>query len=92
MDFKNCLGIIASVSIFARSSGTAIEVNVLNFCIVLTEIENKLANTSSDYNTWTLEHIAPYHITSEWAEYYQGQYQQYVFMLQVLTACCDSHS
>jgi hypothetical protein len=25
---------------------------------LLTEIENKLANTSSDYNTWTLEHIA----------------------------------
>jgi hypothetical protein len=25
---------LASVSIFARSSGTAIEVNVLNFCIV----------------------------------------------------------
>jgi hypothetical protein len=23
---------------------------------LLTEIENKLANTSSDYNTWTLEH------------------------------------
>ncbi|VVM20105.1 hypothetical protein BSPWISOXPB_3280 [uncultured Gammaproteobacteria bacterium] len=32
---------------------------------LLTEIENKLANTSSDYNTWTLEHITPYHITSE---------------------------
>ncbi|CAC9458758.1 DUF262 domain-containing protein [bacterium endosymbiont of Bathymodiolus sp. 5 South] len=52
---------------------------------LLTEIENKLANTSSDYNTWTLEHITPYHITSEWAEYYQGQHQQDVDKLGNMT-------
>ncbi|CAB5498236.1 hypothetical protein THERMOT_1246 [Bathymodiolus thermophilus thioautotrophic gill symbiont] len=45
-------------------------------CFLLTEIENKLAKSNTDYSNWTLEHIAPYHITEEWAEYYEGQYQQ----------------
>jgi len=43
---------------------------------LLTEIENKLANTNLDYGSWTLEHIIPYNITEEWVQYYEGQYQQ----------------
>ncbi len=43
---------------------------------LLTEIDNTLTNTVHDYNNWTLEHIAPYNITEEWGEYYDGQYQQ----------------
>jgi hypothetical protein len=35
---------------------------------LLSEVENKLSNTASDYNTLTLEHIAPYNIIEEWDE------------------------
>ncbi len=52
---------------------------------LLTEVENKLANTASDYNTWTLEHIAPYNITEEWERYYQGQHRQAVDRLGNMT-------
>ena len=43
---------------------------------LLTQIENKLAQTDLDYGNWTLEHITPYNITEEWAEYYEGRHQQ----------------
>ncbi|SMM99618.1 RloF [uncultured Candidatus Thioglobus sp.] len=43
---------------------------------LLTAIENKLANTDIDYNTWTLEHVIPYNIPEDWVQYYEGQYSQ----------------
>ncbi|MDC9715030.1 MAG: DUF262 domain-containing HNH endonuclease family protein [Gammaproteobacteria bacterium] len=52
---------------------------------LLTEIENKLANTSLDYANWTLEHIIPYNITEEWVNYYQGQYIQEIDRLGNMT-------
>lgn len=52
---------------------------------LLTEVEKKLANTASDYNTWTLEHITPYNITEEWEKYYQGQHHQAVDRLGNMT-------
>ncbi|SMN00125.1 RloF [uncultured Candidatus Thioglobus sp.] len=43
---------------------------------LLTAIENKLANTDTDYNTWTLEHVIPYNIPEDWVQYYEGQCNQ----------------
>jgi len=52
---------------------------------LLTEIENKLANTHSTYGNWTLEHIIPYHIPDKWVEYYEGQYSQEIDRLGNMT-------
>ncbi|MBA5248037.1 MAG: DUF262 domain-containing protein, partial [Gammaproteobacteria bacterium] len=52
---------------------------------LLTEIENKLANTHFTYGNWTLEHIIPYHIPDKWVEYYEGQYSQEIDRLGNMT-------
>lgn len=52
---------------------------------LLTQIENHLSNTNTDYNTWTLEHIIPYNITAEWTKYYDGQYNQEIDRLGNMT-------
>ncbi len=59
---------------------------------LLTQIENQIAQTGSDDENWTLEHIIPYNISEEWVAYYQGQYSQEIDRLGNMTLLTKSEN
>jgi hypothetical protein len=59
---------------------------------LLTQIENQIAQTGSDDENWTLEHIIPYNISEKWVAYYQGQYSQEIDRLGNMTLLTKSEN